>query len=245
MTRSLPSRFLVIVQARMNSSRFPGKVLYKIKDRPVLQHILDSVLCCCASDQIVVATSLHEFDDPIAEFCAANSFGCFRGSLENVAERFLRVIEIHQPDVFLRISGDSPLFDYRTVEEACGLWESGLDLLTTVGGYQQSGMHVEFVKSATFCAAYPKFSMPGHYEHVTKFFYENEEKFHIRRILSPLPLNEKMKFSLDTNDDLRIIKEVFDRMKRPHYTYTLREKAALLSETDSSSYKDRDLSGQG
>lgn len=230
MTNILPSDFLVIVQARMNSTRFPGKVLYEIKEKPVLQHILDSLLCCCSRSQIVVATSSHEFDNPIEGFCTETSITCFRGPLDNVAERFLGVLEKYLPEAFLRISGDSPLFDYRTIENACALWKGELDVLTTVGGYQQSGMHVEFVRADTFRDAYPDFNLPGHYEHVTQYFYEHENSFRILRLKSPLPMNEKLKFSFDTPDDLRIIERVFNRMERPHFTYTLGEKAVMLSQ---------------
>lgn len=228
MIRSKPFRFLVIIQARMNSTRFPGKVLYPIKEKPLLQHILDSLICCCAKEQIVVATSSLDSDNPISEFCKSRSIDCLRGSLNNVAERFLTVLDAYQPTVFLRISGDSPLFDYRTIENAFPLWRNELDLLTTVGGTQQSGMHVEFINTKAFYSAYPKFSLPGHFEHVTPYFYENESEFRILRLESALPDNKKLKFSLDTPEDLGVLERLFNNMDRPHYLYTLKEKAELL-----------------
>jgi spore coat polysaccharide biosynthesis protein SpsF len=153
---------------------------------------------------------------------------CFRGPLENVAERFLEVIKFYKPEVFVRISADSPLFDYRILEHGFSLWKEELDLLTTVGSGQPSGMNAEFVKSNTFCSTYNQFTVSNHFEHVTPYFYENAERFKIERLESAFSSSEKLKFSLDNHEDLKLIERIFEQMQRPHYTYTLEEKAELL-----------------
>jgi len=222
------SDLLIVIQARMNSHRLPGKVLNEIAGKPALQHLTESVLQICRPDQVIIATSVQDLDNPVAEFCKRHSLNCFRGPLENVADRFLQVIRCYKPDVFIRISADSPLFDYRTLERAFPLWKEGVDLLTTVGGGYPSGMNAEFVRSSTFCSTYQQFYAWNHFEHVTPYFYENEARFTIKRLEAVLSLKDSFKFSLDTPEDLEVIEKLFNLMERAHYTYTLEEKVLLL-----------------
>ncbi|HUE14627.1 MAG TPA: NTP transferase domain-containing protein, partial [Planctomycetaceae bacterium] len=130
-TRSMTGeqRIGAIVQARMNSRRLPGKSLRPLCGKPMLQYVLENLAQLDELAETIVATSTDPSDDPIAEFCERVGTACFRGPLDNVAERFLQALRTHDLSAFVRISGDSPLLDPRLVARAVALFaESAVDL---------------------------------------------------------------------------------------------------------------------
>lgn len=100
---------IAIIQARMSSSRLPGKVMKKLCGMPMIQHIVDRLKLCEYVDKIVVATSDEISDDILAEYCQRNRITIYRGSLNNVFSRFINLIDLHQPSYVVRITGDCPL----------------------------------------------------------------------------------------------------------------------------------------
>src|SRR4029077_18504701 len=102
---------LGILQARASSSRLPGKVLKPILGKPMLLHQLDRVRRAASLDAIVVATSSDPSDDAIVTLCAAGGVGCFRGSLDDVLDRFYHAALPYRPEHVVRLTGDCPLAD--------------------------------------------------------------------------------------------------------------------------------------
>ncbi|MCS6927387.1 MAG: NTP transferase domain-containing protein, partial [Candidatus Binatia bacterium] len=88
-------KVVAIIQARMASSRLPGKVLAEIAGRPMLWHVVERVRSAALVDLVVVATSRDPIDDAIASFCAANGIPCFRGHATDVLDRFYRAAQHH------------------------------------------------------------------------------------------------------------------------------------------------------
>src|SRR5687768_16608333 len=112
------SRVLAVLQARMSSRRLPGKVLRPIEGRPMLGWQLDRARRARRIDSLVVATSTHASDDPIAAFCAAEGFGCWRGDLDDVLGRFVGAVRAWGPcDHVVRLTGDCPLIDPTVIDQ--------------------------------------------------------------------------------------------------------------------------------
>lgn len=123
----------LIVQARYNSSRLPGKVLKNLSSKPMLQWTLERLNNCQHVTKILVATSEERTDDPIEDFCSSSGWACFRGNLNNVADRFAQIVHREKIPAFVRISGDSPLIDPEIVDQAIQLYEtSERDLVTNI-----------------------------------------------------------------------------------------------------------------
>src|SRR3989338_6848553 len=114
-----------IVQARMSSVRLTGKVLLPLLGKPILEYVLERVEHARSIDRIVVATSDETNDDPIYAFCQNRNVECYRGSLDNVAQRFLGVIDQHNFDAFARICADSPFLDQRIVDKTVKMFRNG------------------------------------------------------------------------------------------------------------------------
>lgn len=213
-----------IIQARMNSERFPGKVLHEIQGKPMLQYLLERVGRCRSLEAIVVATSQEKQDDPIANFCQSRGVHCYRGALMNVANRFKQVLERYPFDAFVRISGDSPLLDQRLIDKAVAIFQQGrFDMVTNI--LQRTyprGQSVEVLNSAVFKSAYPLLTDMEAQEHVTKYFYSHKERFKIFNFKWERDCRE-INLAVDTQSDMDLVTQITKAMKREHWDYTVDE----------------------
>jgi len=221
-------RVVAIVQARMSSRRLPGKSLASVAGKPLLGYLLERLRRSESLDGLVVATSVEASDDPVAAFCEKCGVTCVRGPLDDVAGRFLKVLDIFPADAFVRICGDSPLLDTALVDRACAEFRAGgWDLVTNVLTRDHpDGQSVEVAAAETFRAAYARMNEPGHFEHVTLYFYQHPEEF---RILD-LPARADyagVNFVVDTPEDLAGFSALVARMNRPHWAYDLDGLVAL------------------
>jgi spore coat polysaccharide biosynthesis protein SpsF len=213
-----------IVQARMSSQRFPGKMLHRIAGKPMQQYLLERLNRCDCLDAIVVATSTNESDAPIADFCYSCGVACYQGSLLNVASRFNEVLDLYGFDGFVRISGDSPLLDQRLIERALEIFvQNDLDLVTNVlKRTYPKGQSVEVLRRETFQAAYKQMGEDSEFEHVTKYFYKNQNDFKIFNFESGYHYG-RIQLSVDTPQDMERFATIVAQMNRPHWVYTLDE----------------------
>jgi spore coat polysaccharide biosynthesis protein SpsF len=211
----------VVAQARMTSTRLPGKVLRPLDGRrPCLQFLAERVEHCRRADAFVVATSDNRSDDPVAELCERLGVTVHRGPLHDVAGRYLEVVDRFGLDAFVRVTGDSPLIDQRLIDHGIDLFrEGGADVVTNVfPSTFASGHSLEVVDAGRFRGAYGEMSEPKHLEHVTNYLYANAETFRIRNFEHD-PDEGALDVSLDTEDDARLIEAIIARMDRPHWEY--------------------------
>jgi spore coat polysaccharide biosynthesis protein SpsF len=184
MTRSI----CVFVQARMSSSRFPGKVLAPLFGRPLIQHVLGGVRQALPwSTDIVLVTSDEPSDDPLAVYVTALGVKVFRGPLEDVFARFRAAMRIYPHEYVLRICADSP-FPNHNVLRRIAAHTSGneYDLVTTT--YPRTfarGQNAELIRAATFL------SIDRH-----------PERYRILNLSSQDPLSEPASLAVDRLDDL-------------------------------------------
>ena len=213
----------IIIQARMNSTRLPNKVLYQINGKPLLKYLIER-LTSIVEGELCIATSDHTKDDEIEDLCLIEKVPCFRGSLKDVANRILIAATNYKTDAFVRINGDSPLMDPKVIEEGIEIYQNGnYDLVTNV--FPRSfpiGQSVEVIRTKTFEYVYEKMSSSDHFEHVTKYFYDNPDEFKIKNFKNDQDLNS-YRLVVDTPEDLDCIKKIIGRMTRPHTEYSLDE----------------------
>ena len=107
-----------IVQARMSSRRLPGKVLLELEGKPLLAYLIESLRASSVVSEIIIATSYGADDDPVEAFAEAWNVVCFRGVLEDVAERVSAAAVAANCPHFVRINGDSPLLDHRLIDQS-------------------------------------------------------------------------------------------------------------------------------
>jgi spore coat polysaccharide biosynthesis protein SpsF len=107
---------LTIIQARMSSSRLPGKVLMDIAGRPMLQRVVERALAAKSSDGVIIATTSDPSDDILEQFCQKQGYTCYRGSLSDVLDRYYQAALQSRADVIVRLTADCPLIDPRMID---------------------------------------------------------------------------------------------------------------------------------
>ena len=232
-------RIGAVIQARMTSRRFPGKVLYEVSEKPLLGYLIDSLLRCETSFyQTIVATSTDISDDPVVEFCQKAKISYFRGPLQDVAGRFLSICKAYKLDAFVRISGDSPLLDYRIVDRAVQIFhQDQYDLVTNVLKRTfPKGQSVEIVDSQQFERAYCMMQSEDERENVTRYYYTQPERFRIHNFESNGNYGH-IQLSVDTPDDMDRFKAIIQKLEHLHWKYTYEDLTLILDEINPLSRK--------
>ena len=226
---------IAIIQARMGSTRFPGKSMHELGGKPSLEHLLDSVSQVLPRESIYVASSTNPEDRPIAEFSSAYGVQLHQGHPSNVASRFFEILKDSTCSHFVRLSGDSPLLDHRAITRAIDLAQESPDAIisSTVARSYPSGTNVELIPRDLFLNAYPAFAIDDDFEHVTHYFYRREKDFSILPLPSEIENPGRYSFSFDTAKDLEKLNAIFQQLEKPHYKYTLAEKCELFLNADS------------
>jgi len=175
----------VFIQARMSSSRFPGKVLAPLKGKPVIKHLLDRVMQEIDPAQVVVLTSTKSSDDPLVSYLESENCSVFRGDLQNTLLRFQQALDKFPCESFIRLCADSPLFDARLIPLAkLTLSQSHkADLVTNVFPRTfPKGQSIELVNTETFLKLNTSSLSENECEHVTTHFYNHADRFTIINI---------------------------------------------------------------
>lgn len=219
----------VIVQARMSSSRLPRKVLRTVRGKPLLLFLLERLEYAELGQHIVIATSSHDSDNPLALFCHQRGIACFRGPLDDVAGRLIQLIDAYRFDAFVRLSGDSPLLDPELVRRALSYFrQDDCDLVTNVFPRTfPKGQSVEVIRAEAFRQAYDAMEKPEEKEHVTPFFYAHPDRFRIHNFTSGSDYSD-VSLVVDTPAELESFDAMIARMKKPHWEYGWKETVALL-----------------
>lgn len=222
-----------IIQARMSSKRFPGKVLCMVNNKPLLLYLVESLKHCHSLQLVTIATSIEKSDDPIADFSHHQGIECFRGSLTDVAGRFKTLLAKHRWEAFVRVSADSPLLDHRLIERGIKLYRDGdSEIVTNVFPRTfPSGQSVEIIKSDTFRNAYERMESDYDREHVTSFFYQQKGGFKVLNFSSEADYSD-VDLSVDTKEDFRVFSQMINSMKKPHWDYNVHEIIKLYRNTN-------------
>ena len=220
-----------IVQARMSSHRYPGKVLHRVAEKPLLSYLLERLDHCRSLDDIVVATSTDESDAPVAAYCQQLGVACYRGPLLDVAGRFKEVLDEYQFEAFVRVNGDSPLIDPGLIDEGVAIFLKGdWDVVTNVVPRTYPiGQMVWILRSDAFRRGYQLMQDDEDFEHVTTFFPKNRQHFRLSNFASE-EYQGDIHLSVDTAQDMETFTAIVARMDRPHWEYELPEVIQLYQE---------------
>lgn len=207
--------FGVVVLCRYDSSRYPGKILKNVHGRTVLDHICARLIDYFSVDQLVVATSSETSDDPIAIHCEEKGYKLFRGSKNNVAERFIQAAEFGGFDIAARVNGDNFFALPSLIDDSFSLLLSqSLDFVSNVPERTfPMGMSVEILRIEFLRKCLPLYSELRHKEHVTLWLYENQEVG--RRLYcqnEQYPYLKGVNLAFDTPEDLELINYICEQL---------------------------------
>ena len=201
---------VALIQARMGSSRFPGKVLEDLCGKPMLWRVMERVRRSARIDRIVVATTDREIDDPVARFCEEGKVACFRGSEEDVLDRFYQAAKANHADVIVRITADCPLIDPAVIDKILERFERGdCDYVSNIFRYTYpDGLDTEVFSFAALERAWLEARKPSEREHVTP--YLRTEKFRTANVESEVPVAPgRYRWTVDHPADLEFVRKVY------------------------------------
>ena len=197
----------IFVQARMSSSRFPGKMLAPFNGKPLVANVVERLAQAGFGDRCVVVTSTDPTDDPLADFVAHRlKVPVFRGDLHNVVSRFQGALEAFPAGWIVRISGDSPVIDGQLVAAVVAHRTAETDLVSNVVRRTfPAGQSVECARAGALAVWDASKLNNVEKEHVTTHFYRNPTTYRIRSVVCQDPAAAQERHVVDTLHDLRML----------------------------------------
>jgi spore coat polysaccharide biosynthesis protein SpsF len=206
---------VAIIEARMLSTRLPGKVMHKVQGKTFLEHMIYRISRSVYVDSVCVATSIHESCDPIVDLCKYLNVGVYRGSEEDVLDRVVKAGKFSNADIIVELCGDNPLIDPDIIDQVCELYlNSGAEFCSNaIKRVHPIGMDVKVFSQSVIEEVEKLTNDPDDREHVSLYVYENPKRYNIVHL--PLSLKEKYinhRLTLDTKEDEKLIKIIFDEL---------------------------------
>jgi spore coat polysaccharide biosynthesis protein SpsF len=237
--RGLQLKVDAIIQARMGSSRLPGKVLADIQGHPMLWHVVQRTRAAGTLDEVIIATTTEPADDVIVTFCDKHAVACFRGSEKDVLDRYYRVARWHESQAVVRITSDCPMIDPEIVDKTVRAFlEAQPDYAsnTLVRSYPR-GLDTEVMTFEALQRAWSEAVEPYQRAHVTAYIYENPRKFRIVPVTGEVDHSD-FRWTVDTPEDLKFVRAVYSSLGEARFSWrdalSLMERQPQLAEINRS-----------
>lgn len=228
---------VIIIQARMGSSRMPGKVLRLLAGRPMLAHIVERVAQANGVGKVVVATSDQPADKQIIEFCEASGIACFAGNELDVLDRFYQAALAFGADPVVRITADCPLADPLVIADLLALFESGnydhvgvatgAGALFANGGRFPDGLDAECMRFAALERAWKEARVATDREHVTPYIWRQPAEFKLAQLKSKEDYST-LRLTVDNEQDFDVIEQIYKALYSSLRPFLLADVLAFL-----------------
>lgn len=197
----------------MGSTRLPGKVLADLDGEPMLLRCLHRVRRARRLDEVVVATTTQPADDVLARLCLSAGWPCFRGSEDDVLDRYYQAAREHQADAVVRITSDCPVIDPDLVDYVVQVFlrcRSGVDYVSNFAPERTfpRGLDTEVMHFSVLERAWREDDNPAWREHVDEYILHHPERFRIRGVTHEADLSH-LRWTVDTPEDLQFVRGVF------------------------------------
>lgn len=221
---------IAIIQARMSSTRLPGKVMKKLVDKSVLAHVISRLQRAKTLDGVVVATTSHPVDDVIAVESRKYGAAVYRGSEEDVLGRYYEAASECAADVVVRITSDCPLLDPELIDCMVRKFFAlpAVDYLSnTLERTYPRGLDVEIFTRKALATAFRQAHASFEREHVTPYIYQHEEMFQLVSYVDRTDRSNH-RWTLDTPSDWQFVEAVYQHLYQVGETFTTADVLALL-----------------
>ena len=220
-----------ILQARASSSRLPGKVLKPILGQPMLARQIERVRRAKSLDALVLATSTGAEDDAVAAVGEAHGNACFRGSLDDVLDRFVGAARAHGARHVVRLTGDCPLADPAVIDAVVATYRAaGVDYASNTNPPTfPDGLDVEVVGIGALERAWREARRAAEREHVTLYIHQNPALFRLANHASARDLSA-MRWTVDTAEDFAFVTAVFEALYPTNPAFSMADVLALLAQ---------------
>jgi spore coat polysaccharide biosynthesis protein SpsF len=197
----------------MGSTRLPNKVLADIAGRPMLARVVDRVRSATALDDVILATSTARQDDAIEQFCRREGVACFRGSEEDVLDRYYQAARWAGAEIIARITADCPLHDPAAIDMVAAAFVPGeTDYVSnSIERTFPDGLDVEVFSFGALDRAWREAKWSSEREHVTAYIWKHPDIFRIRQVTQAVD-RSAMRWTVDEPRDLELVREVYRRL---------------------------------
>ena len=204
---------IAIIQARISSTRLPGKILKKIEGKTILEHVINRVKAAKNLDDVIVATTVRKEDLEIVKLCANLGIGIFCGSEDDVLDRYYQTARLFKTKNIVRITSDCPLIDFKIIDDVTDLYfKKKVDYVSnTIPETFPDGEDVEVFSFKALKIAWENAKMSSEREHVTPYIKNNPKIFRTVNFRCKINLADK-RWTIDEPEDFEFIKIIYKNL---------------------------------
>lgn len=234
-------KILVFLQARMGSSRLPGKIMLPLENKNVIEHDIDRIKRSKLINDIIVCTTVENKDDCIENYCKNNNISYYRGSENNVLDRYYQCSLIHKPDIIVRITSDCPMIDPEIIDKMISEYllkkeESPYFCVKyadpSKGHNFPDGFNPEIFNFEILQEAWLNATLDSDKEHVGPYMRRKYGKCEFKVVLSKNYENldfKNLHLSLDTKTDYELLKNIFNNVYKNKNNFTIEDVLEYLN----------------
>lgn len=208
-------KIVATIEARMESSRLPGKTLAPILGRPMLEMLIERLRRARRVDQVVVATTDRPADQAIEDLARRLGVGCFRGSSDDVLDRVLKAAQAHAADLIVEMTGDCPLLDPAVIDEAIAVFLAGqFDYVSNhLPRTFPLGLDTQVFPVRVLAEVAALTQDPADRENVSLYIYEHPERYRLGQFEAPVEIRRpEFRLTVDTQEDLDLVRQIYERL---------------------------------
>ncbi|MBV7298621.1 cytidylyltransferase domain-containing protein [Enterovibrio paralichthyis] len=222
---------VAILQARASSTRLPGKVMLPLLDKPMLERQIERVLRSSTLNTLIIATSENASDDAVAALAKGLGLPCYRGSLDDVLDRFYQAALTVKPSHVVRLTGDCPLADPDVIDRVVQHHlESGADYTSNVcPPTYPDGLDVEVMTFSSLESAWRNAQLPSEREHVTSYIRKPEAGYKLENVEGEQDLSH-CRWTVDEQEDFDFVSEVYRQLYAQKPCFTTKDVLTLIEE---------------
>ena len=231
-----PIKIVTIIQARIGSSRLPGKVMMPVAGKPLLLRMYERVAAANYIDTIIIATTEEDDDDPIESLCKENGIKYYRGNSTDLLDRHYKAALPFNPDAVVKIPSDCPLIDPDIIDKVLKYYIDNKNIFDFVSNLHPAsypdGNDVEIFSASALKDAWLNAKKELEREHTTPYFWENQDKFDVGNVQweSGKDYSMSHRFTIDYEHDYEFIKRVYEELYTEEKIFSLQEILNLLDE---------------
>lgn len=224
-------RTILIVQARMGSTRLPGKILKEILEKPLLSYQLERLRKVKKADVVVIATTTNPSDHAVVDFCHLEQIPLFRGSEDDVLDRYFQAAKSFGADVVVRVTGDCPLIDPKVIDQVIDFYIKNYPnyqyVTNTLERTFPRGLDVEVISFEALEKAAKEANLPREREHVTPYIYSHPDLFSLGSV-THISNESNHRWTVDTEEDFQLITKILTALYPTKPDFTMDDVLDLL-----------------
>lgn len=206
----------IVIQARMGSTRLPGKVLMFLGGKTLLDHIIERVMLLKSEHKVIIATTKKKRDDLINEWCFSRKIKCFRGEEDNVLRRYYACAKKYKFNNIVRLTADNPFLDPRELDNLINLHINNNYDYSNSFGHLPIGAGAEIFTIEALRKSFQFGAKDHHKEHVNEYIFDNPDDFNIGKLkIIKNKCAPDLSFTVDTEKDLERVILILNKSKKP------------------------------